>query len=160
MSKEFRGCTWNEELSLWEDADGCCHNDKCSVIRSDFNFCACGCPEENLEYIRGGLLLIDRDKTPEGKAELDAALAAPRPASGVGHSPEWSAYCADLRRREREYFGSEKACWFFLYWADSQDLTEHGGGVGASWLTEKGRKLIADIAEALAENDEEERVER
>jgi len=36
-------------------------------------------------------------------------------------------------------------------WIDdeAQGLTEHGGGVGASWLTEAGSNLLEDIETVL-----------
>jgi len=32
--------------------------------------------------------------------------------------------------------------YFVFYMLDSKDWTEHGGGVGASWLTDKGKEIL------------------
>ncbi len=36
----------------------------------------------------------------------------------------------------------ERACYFVLYQLDRCDLIEHGGGIGGSWLTEKGKLYL------------------
>lgn len=38
---------------------------------------------------------------------------------------------------------SDGVRYFVLYLLDHWDLTEHGGSVGGSWLSEKGRDVLA-----------------
>lgn len=42
---------------------------------------------------------------------------------------------------------------FFVYWADGLELAEHGTTVRCSWLTEKGKKFLADIESVTQEED-------
>lgn len=39
--------------------------------------------------------------------------------------------------------------YFFLYWADKEELIEHGCSVGGSWLTDKGKEVLRLINESL-----------
>lgn len=50
--------------------------------------------------------------------------------------------------------GSNKAYYFMLYWLSKEGLTEHGGGVGGSWLSEKGKNLM-DALKFAKKYDEE-----
>lgn len=34
---------------------------------------------------------------------------------------------------------------FFIYWADKENLIEHGTSIDFSWLTEKAKKFIRDV---------------
>ena len=88
-------------------------------------FCGCGSPEQNLEYVLGGLTLLDE------KTELYDS-----------DKPDWNAYHA----KSLEHFGNEQAEYFFWYWLDTKGFTEHGGGV-PGWLTEEGEKLLELLKE-------------
>ena len=44
---------------------------------------------------------------------------------------------------------------FVLYVLDAMGLTEHGGSVGGSWLTDKGRKFLADLETGAARRNGE-----
>jgi len=90
-------------------------------------FCACGAPEQNLLYVLGGLELIDEDRP-------DGTLA------------EFHKWCKKWEKRRQVHFGSEAAADFFFYWADSQELTEHGSSV-PGWLTNKGKELMTLLRE-------------
>jgi len=92
-----------------------------------FDCCACGMPEENLEYILGALELIS-DLGPENKTPF-------------GHDNEWSTWWDKHQADILKHHGSEKAAYFFYYWADNQKLTEHGGSV-PGWLTDKGEEVL------------------
>lgn len=54
---------------------------------------------------------------------------------------EWDRYGMKLMGNARE---------FTRYWMDKEGLTEHGGGVGGAWLTEKGSKLRDDLDKLLS----------
>lgn len=43
---------------------------------------------------------------------------------------------------------------FFLSWADREGYTEHGSTVRCSWISDKGKELIVDLKEVLAEEAE------
>lgn len=45
--------------------------------------------------------------------------------------------------------------YFVLYMLDDKGLTEHGSSVGGSWLTDKGKEVLADI-EWCIENEKDE----
>lgn len=107
----------------FEDADGCWHDDADSLLQTGIlKFCACGCPEDNLDYILGGLELI-AEKVPEGDRAAFVAW--------------WEQH----QTRVRTHFGSDGAAYFFYYWADKEGFTEHGGSV-PGWLTDKGTDLL------------------
>ena len=149
--KAFRGCLWDGDSGHagWVNADSVFMGEtKVDVLQSELGFCLCGCPEDNLAYIKRGLKLLDIEKRdPEWKARFEVARNTHNP----DHLAVWSGYCAAVRKLEDEHFGNRAAAYFFRYWADKADLTEHGGGVGSSWLTGTGTQLIDDIAEALSE---------
>lgn len=120
----------------FEDAEGCWHDDADSLLQTGiFKFCGCGRPEDNLDYILGGLELI-AEKPPQG---YDA----------------FSAWFDKHQERVRAHFGSMKAAYFFYYWADKEDLTEHGGSV-PGWLTDKGHDLMLMLRGAKDERPPEE----
>ena len=82
-------------------------------------FCGCGSLEENLEYIMDGLAYID--ERPNGKEEFN----------------EWI-------ERGHKIFGNELSKSFFFYWADKEELSEHGSSI-PGWLTDKGKELLAAL---------------
>ncbi len=90
-----------------------------------FGFCGCGLPDENLEYIHDGLTHIN-DERPEG-AKHD----------------EWYKKWVE---EGDVIFGNEFSRYFFFYWCDKQELTEHGGSV-PGWLTDKGKRILFDLRE-------------
>ncbi len=94
---------------------------------SVLGFCACGMPDENLAYVRDGLAHIAED--------------GPNP---QGDSAAWEAWLREHRERGAQLFGNERAERFFYYWADKEELSEHGGCV-PGWLTEKGLAMLADL---------------
>lgn len=95
------------------------------------DFCGCGSPEAALEWVARGLDLI------QGLRECGE--------DGRG----WNAAYEAWEKRKREHFGSEGAEYFFWYWCDTNDLTEHGGSV-PGWLSGRGYEVREDIHEALS----------
>lgn len=111
------------------DEDGCCYETAEDFYQSrSFNFCGCGSPDKNLEYIRDGLAHIDKTQPENISRE------------------EYHKWYDEWKKEGHEIFGNEKARYFFFYWADMLELTEHGGSV-PGWLTEKGRETLADLRE-------------
>lgn len=65
----------------------------------------------------------------------------------------WSEHYAELAVKLLEFFNTkhmERDLKFIddyevelmAHWLDSKELIEHGGGIGGSWLTEKGKELL------------------
>ena len=120
------------KLSEFRQGDGsylykdCCHEDATSLLQAGlFEFCGCGRPEDNLEYILAGL-------------ETIAALQDKVWKESMTYE-QWTAACV-------KNLGDDKAQYFFFYWADVQELTEHGGSV-PGWLSDKGREVLAMLRE-------------
>ena len=118
--------TGNWELNIDGKIDEYASHADCLQIGL-FDCCGCGMPEENLEYILGGLELI-ADRGPE--------LHGPS-----ADQEAWDKWWAQHRDWVVQHHGSMKAAYFFYYWADNLNLTEHGGSV-PGWLTEKGNIVL------------------
>ena len=118
--------TGNWELNIDGKTDEYFSHEDCLQIGL-FNSCSCGMPEENLRYILGGLELIaDRGPDTHGpKANKEA------------FDIWWDTHQAAVLK----HHGSQGAAYFFYYWADNLNLTEHGGAV-PGWLTEKGQIVL------------------
>ena len=70
---------------------------------------------------------------------------------GCGDNEDLFGYIAKmLDRLERHEWGEYKDApyMFFVYWADTQGLTEHGTTIRCSWLTPKGKELLSNIKKA------------
>lgn len=95
-----------------------------AAITRDLGWCGCGDPTAALKYLHTG---------------LEACRL----------------YWAKEVSFEDRYkmFHSDGEMYFFLYWADAKELMEHGGSVGGSWLTEKGKVLLSDIDNYFKEID-------
>lgn len=93
-----------------------------------FGFCGCGHPNGNLEYVRDGLAHIGKER-PENMGQ-----------------EEHSRWFDQWVNEGLEIFGNEKSRYFFFYWCDTNELTEHGGSV-PGWLTEKGKQALSDLRE-------------
>lgn len=108
--------------------DGCFYQNADDLLQTGmFGFCGCGRPSENLLYVLGGLELID-EPSPNGTRE------------------QFNAWWTGYHERVLKHFGSDEAAYFFYYWADKEELTEHGGGV-PGWLGEKGRNILMMLRE-------------
>lgn len=117
------------------DPDDCCYDGPDDLLQTGFlDFCGCGDPEANLEYVRAGLRLIG--------AISDAEFGEPTDRL----KGELVAHC-----------GNEASVAFFRYWADSKGFTEHGASIGYGWLTAEGRQLLALLDEfaAMSPDDQE-----
>lgn len=109
--------------------DGAWHEDAESLIQCGMlDFCGCGDPQGNLRYIQAGLQHI-KDYLAEGK-----------------NLAEWDKDGLII-------FGSESARYFFFYWADKEELSEHGSRIPGR-LTDKGHQLLADLNELFKEETE------
>lgn len=59
------------------------------------------------------------------------------------------------KKRLADHFQTDAAMYFFYYWCDKEELTEHGGSV-PGWLTEKGSALLSLLRDfESAKNAEE-----
>jgi hypothetical protein len=121
-------------LNDFRQADGsymhndCHYEDATDLLQTGiFEFCACGDPEGNLQYILAGL-------------ETIAALQDQVWTKSMTYE-QWITEC-------EKNLGDDKAQYFFFYWADLQELTTHGGAV-PGWLEQKGRDVLAMLREWL-----------
>ncbi len=107
------------------DDHGVHHADATDLLHQGvLGFCGCGKPAETLRYVLQGLALIDE----KGPCGADPAT--------------WNAWYEGHLARQRALFGNDISAMFFAYWANAHNLTEHGGNVGASWLTADGERLL------------------
>lgn len=89
-----------------------------------FGYCNCGAPEDHLEYVRQGLMLIKEtsDLYRSGK-------------------PVHSDVSKALRDKIQAHYGSAGAEYAQYYWFDYIGLTEHGGSV-PGWLSPEGENML------------------
>ena len=128
---------YKQDDGWYKDGDGCVYETaedfyQCGV----FGFCGCGDPEVNLQYIMKGLRHI---------ADLkDHVWGTGRIVFDEEHGDmtygEWEIQGVEL-------FKTDAQMWFFMYWADKEELTDHGGNVSGGWLTEKGLDVLEDLEE-------------
>lgn len=67
---------------------------------------------------------------------------------GCGNPDEVMLYVETmLEKLDNEEWGDyeDMPYMFFVYWANENDFVEHGISARCSWLTDKGRDLLADI---------------
>lgn len=108
-------------------ADDLSHLYEAVYGREGLAFCGCGSPEDAYELVRDILRLAPfyegwKDGTPN-------------------------------RAKVRELLGRTDAVFYLvLYQLDRAGLIEHGGGIGASWLTQKGVHVLA-LMESAEESD-------
>lgn len=112
------------------DESGCYYEDAESFYQSHiFGFCGCGLPEDNLKYIRDGLEHIEK-----GSVE------------NVDFEKWWG--------EGNSILGNSRSMYFFYYWCDKMELTDHGGSV-PGYLTEKGKQTLSDLKEIIKEFENE-----
>lgn len=95
--------------------------------------CGCGDPEAVTELVHWTLAMFAFDVEPPGFAsgpEVQAAWEAYLAARGDFHVRALGGYESPL-------------FWSFLWSLEHLGLTEHGTNVRSSWLTPKGRDLLA-----------------
>jgi len=117
-----------EQPDGWYKYEGCDYETSEDLLQTGIlGFCGCGCAEENLKHVRGGLecILALQEKVWTKKLTWD----------------EWN-------KQALAHFGSEGGKYFFFYWAAEKDFTEHGGAV-PGWLSEKGKDVLAMLREEL-----------
>lgn len=106
-----------------------------------FGFCACG-PNDRTEIVRKGLAHLQsrsefwHKDEPQTKEQNDTFYA------------QWN-------EEARRIFGNEESRYFFYYWADKEDLTEHGGAI-PGWLTDKGEEVLRLLNQIHDASTEEE----
>jgi hypothetical protein len=107
---------YGELISIKDD----CHygDPRDSVMSVLFDFCGCGLPEDTQEYVRIMLESINMSDWKESQKYMEEQL---------GKQDDGSTF-------------------FFWYWAETADLTTHGGSV-PGWLTEKGKMLLGLLNE-------------
>ena len=90
--------------------------------------CGCGWPSDSYNFLRQCLTHCDRrDKTKEWINAEDAITAM------VKENPQLTAH-------------------IIMHFLAGKDVTEHGGGVGGSWLTKAGEEIVdGDAAPTDAE---------
>ncbi len=65
-----------------------------------------------------------------------------------GNPDEVMIYVRDfLQKLDDQKWGDydDKPYMFLCYWANSENLTEHGSTIRCSWLTNRGKELLNDI---------------
>jgi DNA-binding PadR family transcriptional regulator len=102
----------------------------CQLTSTDLKFCGCGDPGAVYDLIRDLLGLIAEKWADDGH----------------DHWREVSQKITDL------IGGGTGTYYAVLYWLDGSGLIEHGGSVGGSWLTEKGKHYLSLMR--LHEHDE------
>lgn len=117
-------------------SDGCHYCTPQEVLHSAIlGFCGCGAPQMSLSFIRDGLTHIEqRCKWPD-RADF---------ASPEDYEAASKAFWQAIQAEERAVFGSEGGAWFFYYWADTKDLTEHGGSA-PGWLSQRGKDFLEEL---------------
>lgn len=95
-----------------------------------FGFCGCGCLSMSIKFVRDILNCYEDDEE-EG----------------------WYAPHLKLDKA-KEVCGNDNITDFMLHWLDTEELTEHGGSVYGSWLTEKGKALRDYLKEVVWEEEE------
>ena len=96
-----------------------------------FEFCGCGNAVSSLSFIRDGLSHIAWRSEYYAQKNSDYSV---------------------VRAKENEVFSNENIAYFFHYWADKQELTEHGGSV-PGWLTKEGHSMLAVLNYAIEEEN-------
>lgn len=67
---------------------------------------------------------------------------------------EWWRIVKETEPRWDEYPPRPDADYLTMYLCDALGWTEHGGSVGGAWLTDDGRKALANLAASLAPRGE------
>jgi hypothetical protein len=100
----------------------------------DFGWCYCGQPGTVMETIRDVL------RQRADYWEKVRASSWPPP--------------ADLEPTPQGVYASSGLEWVLEYAMDKAELTEHGGNVSGSWLTEKGESVLAALERLDLEEDD------
>jgi hypothetical protein len=98
------------------------------LFHEEWKFCGCGSPETVVKLVRDALAAIKARSDGEFKEDYLVPVLGP----------------LDSPTRL-----------FFLYWLDAVGLTEHGGSVYGSWLTDKGKQVL-ELLRGLGEGLDDE----
>ena len=109
-------------------------------VVEDLGFCQCGDTEKALRFILDGLRCIHFQQ---------AIWELPYPDTVQASHDERDRRHLELDERRLKVFGSLGATYFFCYWLDKENYTEHGTTIMGSWLTESGRLLALKIIDVL-----------
>jgi hypothetical protein len=99
----------------------------------DLKWCGCGNPEEALGFMRD-VMQVMHDRSEESHKEPWTS------------DYERSAWKRGTDKLDAMLPGTLGLTYYYML--DAHDLTEHGGSVGGSWLTDKGEKVLAMLAAA------------
>ena len=91
-------------------------------------WCGCGNPDEALGFMRD-LMALMKARSDENTGGFDEPYA----------ESAWAKRTAEIDAM----LGDGMLGLSYLYMLDSHDLTEHGGSVGGSWLTQEGERVLA-----------------
>src|SRR5690242_4982650 len=91
----------------------------------DLGWCGCGRPDYALEFMRDVLRLINRQR---GGASFQEVYDALRKMLGDKYHP--GLY------------------WSYFYMLDQHGLTQHGGNISGGWLTDYGKRILAELERA------------
>ena len=105
--------------------DGCDYDNLLDYICTGLlKWCGCGSPESALIYLRDTLADIQHRSEVEWKQ--NPPIYAGKLSARMAALPDGLQY-------------------IYWYWIDNMELIEHGGSVGGSWLTERGRQFLARL---------------
>ena len=120
------------------DESGCNYDNAIDFIQTHiFGFCGCGCPDDNLIYVRDSLRLLAKFRF-----------------SYHDEKEKWEDFYKMYRLSVDNHFKSSGAEYFMWYWLDNKGYTEHGGSV-PGWITSKGEELLQDLEEITQEAAQE-----
>jgi len=110
---------WKQEGGIYLDDNNCQWDNAEDFIHGFIlGFCCCGYPELSLQYVRDTLNYINNPQKIPYDQWVDEGL---------------------------KLFGSESAKYFTLYVMDNFGLTDHGGSINGSFLTDKGHNILNDL---------------
>jgi hypothetical protein len=109
------------------------------IMETVLGFCTCGRPWAALEQV----LAILRTRK-----ELTDSWGVEPPLTPDQYQERQARFMASC--------GGENAYYFMLYWLETAELADHGGGVDGSYLTDKGEALLADLELWNGENTDAE----
>lgn len=104
--------------------------------------CGCGCPEDATRLVYDVLQAMS-ERWVEGRKH-DLFVAGDRPALEA----VWKRYA----ERIKALLPTSGVEYFVLYLFDHWGLTEHGGGVGGCWLTDKGQAVLDALGREIADD--------
>jgi hypothetical protein len=114
------------EITIWEyDDDDNTIMSFSGHIMDELGFCACGSPEETIDFIAEILKVFKwyADSIKDINDNLDR-------------------YYDEKESKLVALCGNEKSVYFIKYFLDSKRFLEHGGSIGGSWITSDGLEWL------------------